>query len=65
MDPTPEIEVEVRMGGDWHQGHLDPDSWRTLPDRNRSAMVRYAVNPPSGPTESRVAEFNQNDIRQV
>jgi hypothetical protein len=55
-----EVEVEVRVDGEWWPGWLDPDDWRK--DGGRwVAMVRWT----RGPAQNYLGTFDQDDIRRV
>jgi hypothetical protein len=55
-----DLEVEVRVDGQWWPGWLDPDDWRHV-DGRWAALVRWSM----GAAENRLKTFDQDDIRQV
>ena len=55
-----DLEVEVRVDGQWWPGWLDPDDWRQV-DGHGFAFVRWSM----GPAENRFRTFAQDDIRLV
>ena len=55
-----DVQVEVRVDGQWWPGWLDPDDWRT--DGGRwVALVRWS----KGPGENLTGTFAQVDIRRL
>jgi hypothetical protein len=56
-----DIEVEVRVDGEWWPGWLDPDYWRKSRDGRWQGFVQWS----KGPAESRFGFFDADDIRRV
>jgi hypothetical protein len=59
-DRLRDVDVEVRVDGEWWRGWLDPGDWRK--DAGRwVAMVRWT----RGPAQNYMATFDADNVRKV